>query len=177
MHCHFKLLSSTLYWYSWIFVQIIILHDSRLVPGSRTGIAAAAVGGGEGSSGRSLVWSIKICISVCSWTARWLKYWEWSDVNATTAENEEKPCTGQVFSHQVKLLDQEAMFYSFHIGKPNSYINSKTNLLTCVKRPSFQLNLARGCLWSSGCLCCWMSWSLLHYLQMQTASACWPNLS
>lgn len=60
------------------------IFDSRLVPGYRAGIAAAAVGGGHGSSGRSLVRSIKICISISSWTARRLKHWEWSDVNGAT---------------------------------------------------------------------------------------------
>lgn len=38
---------------------------------------------------------------------------------------------------------------------------------TCVKELSLQLNW--GSPWSSGCLCCWRSWSLPHYLQAEAS--------
>lgn len=45
---------------------------------------------------------------------------------------------------------------------------------TCVKELSFQLNWNWEPPWSLGCLCCWKSWSLPHYLKEGKKAQC-PN--
>lgn len=84
-----------------------------------------------------------------------------------------------VYMHTAVLLDNACLenlssnllvIYDAHI-KPH----------TCVKELSFQLNWNWEPPWSLGCLCCWKSWSLPHYLKegkkitmsQQDKTNCW----
>lgn len=77
-----------------------------------------------------------------------------------------------VYMHTAVLLDNACLenlssnllvIYDAHI-KPH----------TCVKELSFQLNWNWEPPWSLGCLCCWKSWSLPHYLKEGKKAQC-PN--
>lgn len=55
----------------------------RLIPGGGAGVAAAAVSRG-GSSWRSPVGSVELCVTVRCRAPGWFEHWERSDVSATT---------------------------------------------------------------------------------------------
>lgn len=77
-----KVRHDSLYFKALIFIlRLLILHG--VVPGGGAGVAAAAVGRGDGSGG-SPVGSVELCVVVSCGAPGRFEHWERSDVGAAT---------------------------------------------------------------------------------------------